>query len=241
MANFKLIVLLLIISTTFVDGRALRKRRQLATGYYGQSQYPYSNSIYGSGISNPYLQTDPLQYFALGSQYGTNSYGTGIGQYGSTYGQYGSGYPSSSMYGYNSQIPYGSNYNSLYPNTGSSIYGQYGSNMYSGYPNTGLNNQYGYGGSGLGSQYGYGASGISGQYGYGTPGLGGQYGYGTSGLGGQYGYGTSQYGYGTQGNPWYRVGRKGAVQGRSGGPSDLNANDNAAAPNAIPPVAKPSS
>ncbi|CAF4546670.1 unnamed protein product, partial [Rotaria magnacalcarata] len=44
-----------------------------------QSQYPYSNSVYGSG-----------------SQYGTNYYGTGMGQYGSTYGQYGSGYPSSS-------------------------------------------------------------------------------------------------------------------------------------------------
>ena len=88
-----------------VDGRALRKRRQLTSSYYGQSQYPYSNSGYGSGISNLYLQTNHLKYFDLGSQYGANYYGTGMGQYGSTgmgqygssgMGQYGSGYPSSS-------------------------------------------------------------------------------------------------------------------------------------------------
>ncbi len=102
MAMIKLIVLLLIISSTCklwdfffvlksswiwnvhvdVESRALRKRRQYSSGYYGQSSYPYSGSGYGAGSYYPSSGSYggyPYNTYGTGSMYGTNYYGGGLG------------------------------------------------------------------------------------------------------------------------------------------------------------------
>jgi len=237
MAMIKLIVLLLIISSIYVESRALRKRRQYSSSYSGQTGYPYSSSYYGAGTYNPSGSSYSGYPY---NTYGTGSvYGAGLGQYGtgSQYGQYGTG----GLYG---QYGTGSQYGQY--GTGG-LYGQYGTG--SQYGTGGLYGQYG-----TGSQYGqnpyntYGSYGQNSQYPY-----YGSSGYGSSGYGssayntGQYGglyasspYGSlgGQYGYNTQGNPWYRQGRKGDVQGRSGGASDDKAEGNPTGPNPSAPAAK---
>lgn len=65
-----------------VDGRVRRRRRQISTGSYGSSGYPYSGSIYGGG-----------SYYS-GQYPGGSSYGYGSGSMYNPYqSQYGSQYP----------------------------------------------------------------------------------------------------------------------------------------------------
>ncbi|UJR36297.1 hypothetical protein I4U23_029026 [Adineta vaga] len=133
MKMLKVILLLLIISSTFIDARSRRKRRQISgSSYYISNVKPYassfsltapltypSGSFYSSpgyGYSNTGYSTDQL--------YNTNNYVTGVNPY---------GIPVT----YNSQYSYGTGQAYQYPNLGSA----YGSGLY-GYGIAGFNNQY---------------------------------------------------------------------------------------------------
>ncbi|CAF1647959.1 unnamed protein product [Rotaria magnacalcarata] len=145
MIMLKVILLVLIISTTFADARARRRRRQLSSAsYYISDINPYSNS---------YSPTAPLTY-PSGSYYNGPNYGyQNMGVTGDqpmysadnsgVQNQYGAGYPSN--YNNNNQYPFGTNQNYQLPNLGSTygsgLYGAYGTLSY-GYAPVGFNNQY---------------------------------------------------------------------------------------------------
>ncbi|CAF3360825.1 unnamed protein product [Rotaria sp. Silwood1] len=139
----RVVLLLLIISATFVDSRARRKRRQLSSAsYYISDVSPYSGS---------YSPSSPLTY-PSGSYYNAPNYGnlnTGyngnqppyMNYYGSDLSQYGPGYSSD----FNNQYPFGTSQTYEFPNLGSTygsgLYGAYGTLSY-GYAPTGFNNRY---------------------------------------------------------------------------------------------------